>query len=348
MDFALWKSSKEGEPWWDSPWGHGRPGWHIECSVMSVKYLAETFDIHGGGRDLIFPHHENELAQATADHKGSEFARYWLHNGFVNIGGEKMAKSLGNFFTIREILSRYPGEALRHYLLGTHYRSPINFEVQPHCPSCGAAISPEEAAITSHQGCGASFDVDAARAAITFPGVEESAGRVRYQYETLAKADSLLAEAGVEAVEGQGQDGMGSRFVTGFHAAMEDDFNTAAALGEVSVALRHMNELSSKIEAGEKGALAELAELRQGIALAGRVLGLMERPAEEFLAGQKSKALGDIGLSAEEIEQLIIERAEARTSRNWARADEIRDELAERGVSLRDGAEGTTWSVSGS
>src|SRR5690606_33971336 len=196
LDFALWKAAKPGEPSWESPWGPGRPGWHIECSAMSARYLGSTFDIHGGGKDLVFPHHENEIAQSEAAHE-KPFAKYWMHNGFVTIQAEKMAKSLGNFVTIRDLLGRYDGEAIRYFLLSTHYRSPIDF-------------SPE--------------------------GIEAAQARLAYVYETLRRVDERI-EGGTEP---QGGEVFSPEVVEGFwgrfREAMEDDFNTAAALAAVGEA----------------------------------------------------------------------------------------------------------------
>jgi cysteinyl-tRNA synthetase len=205
MDFALWKAAKPGEPSWESPWGAGRPGWHIECSAMSKAYLGETFDIHAGGRDLIFPHHENEIAQSEAS-CGKTMARVWMHNGLVNIDNEKMSKSLGNFFTIRQVLEKFDAQTLRYYLLATHYRSPINFS---------------DAALT------------------------EAEHRVRYLYETLVRLDAALAGQTPPADGPLRQDWV-TQVVSKFDAAMQDDFNTPEAIGALSDPFRLINDILAK------------------------------------------------------------------------------------------------------
>ena len=306
LDFALWKAAKPGEPSWESPWGRGRPGWHIECSAMSEKYLGPCFDIHGGGKDLVFPHHENEIAQSEAA-SGCELAKYWMHNGFVTVDAEKMAKSLGNFTTIREMLERYDGEALRYFLLGTHYRSPIDFSVD---------------------------------------AIEAAQGRVAYVYETLAKVDERLARAGEvpdgpihapEIVEGAWAN---------FAAAMEDDFNTAAALGAISELFPLMNELVDRPPVKDRALVARtLRRLRATIERVGDVLGIWRQEPRAWLASHRERMAAQRGIDPAWVEARIAARAEARKAKDFAAADAIRDELLARGVEIMDAPGGTTWRI---
>ncbi len=293
MDFALWKSSKPGEPAWDSPWGKGRPGWHIECSAMSSKYLGQPFDIHGGGADLIFPHHENEIAQSEGA-KGCALARYWLHNGMVTVEQEKMSKSLGNFLTIETALSKVSTpEVLRQVLLSSHYRMALDFSTQK------------------------------------LAEAEKGLARI---YETLARADEAIGDGTVDVTDD-------SSFILQFREAMDDDCNTPRALGMIFDGVRHMNR---KLDAGQ---LTEAAILRSEIARMGGVLGLLQEPPAQFLEHQKQTGLAEASLTPEAIEALIDERAAARKEKNFQRADEIRAQLAEQGIVLKDSPTGTTWTV---
>lgn len=307
LDFALWKAAKPGEPSWESPWGPGRPGWHIECSAMSARYLGKTFDIHGGGKDLVFPHHENEIAQSEAAH-GAPFARYWMHNGFVTIQAEKMAKSLGNFVTIRELLGRYDGEAIRYFLLSTHYRSPIDF-------------TPE--------------------------GLDAAQARVAYVYETLRRADEKLEGAkpqGGEVLFPEVVEAIGPRF----REAMEDDFNTAAALAAVGEAFPLLNELIERPKGHDRAKLKEtLARLVDEVRRAGEVLGVFLQEPTEWLVRHRERLCAQKGIDPAEVEAKIEARAKARSEKNWAEADRIRDELAAMGVEIMDSPRGTTWRVQG-
>jgi cysteinyl-tRNA synthetase len=317
LDFALWKASKPGEPMWDSPWGKGRPGWHIECSSMSMKYLGETFDIHGGGKDLVFPHHENEIAQSEAA-TGRAFCHYFFHNGFVNIDKEKMSKSLGNFFTIRDINQRYDPEALRYFLLTTHYRSPINFDVDTGDPQ-----KPR------------------------FPALEEAQRRLHYLYGTRQRMQMFLGKAATglgELVRQEEVEGL----LPKFEAAMDDDFNAAAALGVLSEAMHLANDILDNKDHQPEGMITSTIQvLERVLQVMSNVLGILERDPAEVLANLQDRAMTLAGLTAEGIEQKITERAEARQAKDFARADAIRDELRATGVELMDGPGGTTWKVVG-
>ena len=312
-DFALWKASKPGEPWWPSPWGNGRPGWHIECSAMSCKYLGETLDIHGGGKDLVFPHHENERAQTEAA-TGKPFVRYWVHNGFVNINSEKMSKSLGNFFTVKEILKEYHPEVVRLFLLSHHYRSPVDFSQE------------------------------------TMKDVENGIERI---YAALVDIDVLIgqsqpqpvAEGSLSALEAAAYQDV-QALAGRFEEAMDDDFNTAQAVGAVYHVVRALNRFMTDKQFEKTGqALAVLAEASRQIVRLGGVLGVFQVPPADYLEGVKRKKLAQLAVSVEEIEQLIAERNQARSSKNWARADEIRAGLQQKGIVLEDRKDGTTWSV---
>ncbi|HEX9079720.1 MAG TPA: cysteine--tRNA ligase, partial [Desulfuromonadaceae bacterium] len=316
MDFALWKGSKPNEPWWESPWGRGRPGWHIECSAMSMRFLGETFDIHGGGKDLIFPHHENEIAQSEAAN-GCTFVRYWLHNGFVNINSEKMSKSLGNFFTIREVLERFDPETLRFFILSAHYRSPIDFSDQN--------LNEAQAGLERIYSCLAAMDE--ALAGVSFP--EELPTR----FPPATAGHDLDEKVWLYDTE--------NRFVE----AMDDDFNTAQALGALFELVRAANRFLAENKVFDDTALRLLAKVRKRFTDAGGVLGLFSAPPRAWLDGIKSAGAGRMDIAPEEIERLIAERAEARKARDFKRGDEIRDFLLARGIHLLDSPQGTTWKV---
>jgi cysteinyl-tRNA synthetase len=302
MDFALWKAAKPGEPSWDSPWGPGRPGWHIECSAMAMQYLGESFDIHGGGKDLVFPHHENEIAQSEGA-TGKPFVKYWLHNGFVNVNQEKMSKSLGNFFTIRDILNSYDPEVLRFFILTAHYRSPIDFSDQ---------------------------NLQAARLGLS-----------RF-YEALQAADEVLAACKQNDAESDA----GSALEAAFREAMDDDFNTAAAIGQLFDAVRTINRLiTEKGFRKNREKVAEVRELRDALLKLGDVLGLFASEPAAWLKQLNLALLAHTGYTEADMEEFIRQRQEARKNKNFARADEIRDELAAKGIQLLDGPQGTTWKV---
>jgi len=349
MDFVLWKAAKPGEPAWACPWGQGRPGWHIECSAMSKRYLGETFDVHVGGRDLIFPHHENEIAQSQGACGGGTFARRWLHNGFVDFAGEKMSKSLGNFFTIREVTALYPAEALRFFLLGVHYRSGINFDVEVGCSSCGATLSLEAQDQSQCPKCGASLDVDELRKRVRFPGLEEADERLRAIYETLTKAQVFLEAQGSKggtAPEGpiaDSVDGLLSRF----RAAIADDLNTAAAIAVLSEPLREVNRLlaAKKKDVDVQGRVATLARFVSDIAGIAGLLGVFGSDPAVYLRARRDHKVARLGLDTAHIDGLIEKRVRARSEKRWKEADSVRDELASMGVVVNDGAHQSSWTL---
>ncbi|WP_096333696.1 cysteine--tRNA ligase [Nannocystis exedens] len=344
LDFALWKAEKPGEPAWPSPWGPGRPGWHIECSAMSKVHLGETFDLHAGGRDLIFPHHENEIAQSQGACGAGTFARHWMHNGFVDFAGEKMSKSLGNFFTIREVTALYPPEAVRWFLLGVHYRSGINFDVEVPCPACARALDTEAQQGSACPACGAALDRERLRAHIRFPGLEEADERVAYVYDTLARARRALAESedGPENTVSAAVAGM----LAAFTAALRDDLNTAAAVAALSEPLREINRL---LEAKKKGAAAgRTATLRRFLAdfpAVSRMLGLFAADPEAWLLERRARKAARLGLDVDDVERKVALRDEARAKKDWKEADRLRAELSSIGVLVRDGVDRSTWTL---
>lgn len=286
FDFVLWKPKKEGEPAWDSPWGQGRPGWHIECSVMSKKYLGETIDIHAGGEDLIFPHHENEIAQSEAA-SGKEFSRYWMHNGFLNINNQKMSKSLGNFFTVREIAEKYDLQVLRFFMLSAHYRSPLNF----------SADLMEAAKNGLERICTAAEQLERLKSASTKEEMQE-------------QEEALYSQS--------------AQFQDKFEAAMEDDCNTADAVSAVFELVKFINmHVSAECS---KEYLQKLYDRLDNLC---GILGIHIHKEEQMLDA--------------EIESLIEERQNARKNKDFARADQIREELLQKGILLKDTREGVTW-----
>jgi cysteinyl-tRNA synthetase len=311
LDFALWKASKPGEPAWDSPWGRGRPGWHIECTAMGFKHLGETFDIHAGGKDLIFPHHENEIAQSEA-YSGKKFVNYWLHNGFVNINQEKMSKSLGNFFTIRDILNQYDAEVVRLFLLSTHYRSPIDFS-DTNLKDARAGL---DRFYTMKEG------ILKVLASCTIPKVKPD--------EVIEAGDRPL----YEKIENLPQS---------FEEAMDDDFNTAFAIGLIYDLVRELNKFLSEVDRkNQDGVYYILSKAVAAFDDVGKTLGLFTRSPEEWF-NEGRLADSKVTLSVERIEELIHLRNEARARKDWPEADRIRKMLDDGGVELFDRPDGTVW-----
>jgi cysteinyl-tRNA synthetase len=315
LDFALWKGAKPGEPQWDSPWGPGRPGWHIECSAMVHRYLGETFDIHGGGTDLIFPHHENEIAQSEGAFGDGHFARHWLHSGMVNFGGEKMSKSLGNVVTIRRVAETHDLEALRLHLVSFHYRSPVAFTV-----GTDAEGRPD------------------------YPELDEAEKRLEYFYTTLER----LEQAGLP----EGDGGVGElvppadRTQAAFREAMDDDFNTAAALAHLYDAFVLANKLLDEPKSAPKDVRRRtLARLRSDVLACGETLGIFRRRPASFLLARRTRLCARRKIDPAAVEARIAERATARAAKDFARADEIRKSLRDGGIELMDTPAGTTWRV---
>ena len=286
LDFVLWKPKKDGEPYWESPWCQGRPGWHIECSVMSKKYLGDEIDIHAGGEDLIFPHHENEIAQSEACN-GKIFAKYWLHNGFLNIDNKKMSKSEGNFFTVREIGEKYDLQVLRFFMLSAHYRSPLNFSAEL---------------------------MEAAKNGLD--RIHNGANNLKHLSENTQTIEMTDEEKAVW--EGS------NAFVAKFEAAMDDDFNTADGISAIFELVKYIN---TNVNGTSSKALLE--KLYERLHLLCDIMGIIVEKEEEILD--------------EEIEDLVAERQMARKEKNFARADEIRDILLEKGIILEDTREGVKW-----
>ena len=310
MDFALWKAGKQGEPTWESPWGPGRPGWHIECSAMSSNYLGETFDIHGGGQDLIFPHHENEQAQSMAA-SGRPLARYWVHNGFVTIRGEKMSKSLGNFLTIREMVGRFHPEAIRLFLLSRHYRTPLDYSEE----------ALQEAQNHLHRLYQLVKDLE----------------RPEERW-TRGRAGDVSEEKIRELEEVVGQ------FKEKFDEALEDDFNTAQALGYFHDLSRKLNRLLDSLSLKAGGTAKDYLIKAAGVLkAAGWLLGILNLPLEDFFNQERERALESRGLSKKSIEDLIAKRVQARKEKDWVQADALRTQLQEMGVILKDNPQGTEW-----
>lgn len=286
LDFVLWKPKKEGEPAWESPWGEGRPGWHIECSEMSKKYLGEQIDIHAGGEDLIFPHHENEIAQSEAAN-GKEFAKYWMHNGFLNIDNRKMSKSLGNFFTVREIGEKYDLQVLRFFMLSAHYRSPLNFSAEL---------------------------MEAAKNGLD--RIVTAAENLKY-LKNNAKAEDMSEHEAEKFAKS-------AEYVADFERAMDDDFNTADAISAVFDLVKYINTSTDGESSREY-----LENLFDRLVRLTDVLGIIVDKEEEILES--------------DIEALIEERQAARKAKDFARADQIRDELLAKGIILKDTREGVQW-----
>lgn len=308
MDFVLWKGSKPGEPTWDSPWGPGRPGWHIECSAMSRKYLGETFDLHGGGKDLIFPHHENEIAQSEGAND-KPFVNCWIHHGFVTIRDEKMSKSLGNFLTIRDILSNYHPEILRFFIFSTHYRNPLDFSE--------TAMQDAAAGLERLYACIAQVD--------------------SLRLKSKGNGEGCIARKDIDILES---------VETRFQQAMDNDFNTAQAQAVLFDMVKIVNRLYKNLpEIPFTADFEILTNATQTLKKLAAIMGLLQENATIFLQEQKGKMLAGLSIDEETISALINERYASRAAKNWSRSDEIRDQLLSQGIELKDSPDGTTWSV---
>ena len=281
LDFVLWKAAKQGEASWESPWGGGRPGWHIECSAMSTCCLGDTFDIHGGGPDLKFPHHENEIAQSEGA-TGKKYVNYWMHAGAVRVNKEKMSKSLGNFFTIREVLDKYPAEVIRYFLVSSHYRSQVDYS-EDNLVEASATLD---------------------RLYQSLRGLNES----DFSSKTLEQS-----------------------YVSRFKSSMDDDFNTPEALAVMFDLVRELN-------VARTGESEKVASLATTLKILGETLGILQLDPEDYFKGESSE-----GLSNDEVDRLVQDRTGARTSKNWAESDRIRDLLLEQGITLDDSKDGTSW-----
>lgn len=308
LDFALWKRKKEGEPYWDSPWGQGRPGWHIECSAMAKKYLGDTFDIHGGGQDLVFPHHENEIAQSRCAYHGN-FANYWLHNGFIQVNGDKMSKSLGNFFLLREILGKFPGNVVRLFILGTHYRKPINFSMD---------------------------------------NMEDSRKTLKNIVTSMNNFSEIIEKfSGKGSHEGEVSDNTGNNSTNEFKEkvneldkkfmeAMDEDMNTPQALAVIFNQIKETKKFSVNVSSGEEAEALNYSynSLRKKLE---EVLGIVL-----FMEDENKNFKNNDKLTGNLIELLIKLRADARKEKNFKLSDEIRDNLKELGIEIQDNKDGTT------
>ena len=308
LDFALWKRKKEGEPYWDSPWGQGRPGWHIECSAMAKKYLGDTFDIHGGGQDLVFPHHENEIAQSRCAYHGN-FANYWLHNGFIQVNGDKMSKSLGNFFLLREILGKFPGNVVRLFILGTHYRKPINFSMD---------------------------------------NMEDSRKTLKNIVTSMNNFSEIIGKFSDKGShEGEVSDNTGNNSINEFKEkvneldkkfmeAMDEDMNTPQALAVIFDQIKETKKFSVNVSSGEEAGALNYSYNSLGKKLE-EVLGI-----ELVLEEENKNFKNNDKLTGNLIELLIKLRADARKEKNFKLSDEIRDNLKELGIEIQDNKDGTT------
>ena len=348
LDFALWKKSKEGEPSWDSPWGKGRPGWHIECSAMSMKFLGESIDIHGGGSDLIFPHHENEIAQSES-YTGKNFVNYWIHNGFVNINSEKMSKSLKNFVTVREVLEKFHPEALRLFFMFTHYRSFIDFSYE-------GIESARQSLLRLYQAVNLynEFKKLTDEKRIEIKDANE-------KYEGFKTENSVSADDGNNGrtVKCKNPENI-ERYISLFYASMGDDFNTAKALSVIFDLVRKTNKIIKDAMAQNFIERADLTFLDSAMILMNHslpdIFGILNEDPKLFIESNSAPVNyedGTTGVSpavaigAEEIEKLIERRNALRKSKEYAAADEIRKSLLEKGVTLEDTNFGTTYKIIG-
>ncbi len=336
FDFALWKAAKPGEPSWDSPWGPGRPGWHIECSVMSSATLGDTFDIHGGGIDLLFPHHENEIAQSESALGISGWVTHWMHNGHLTIDSTKMSKSLGNIFGVNELLARYHPETLRMFYMSAGYRAPLDYNAD--------AMNEAEQRVERLYTLLGELDRRLGDT-IERRGPDDDGGWRRHH---LYRGDDPL-----EGVDPSGYAGperglfeQTRRLMDKFESAMDDDFNTAGALGHVFDYVRRVNKwLGSEPDLSRPELRAIAAGARDRFGRIGAVLGLFHEEPTAFFAGLRERRLKFVGMTEAAIEDAIARRNQARADKDWAAADAIRDELAGKGIGLKDGPQGTGWIV---
>ncbi len=348
LDFALWKKSKEGEPSWDSPWGKGRPGWHIECSAMSMKFLGESIDIHGGGSDLIFPHHENEIAQSES-YTGKNFVNYWIHNGFVNINSEKMSKSLKNFITVRDVLEKFHPESLRLFFMFTHYRSFIDFSYE-------GIESARQSLLRLYQSANLynEFKKLTDEKRIVIKDAKE-------KYTALKTANSALTSVGNNGtgVKGKNPENIES-YSAQFYDSMSDDFNTAKALSVIFDLVRKTNKIIKDAMAQNFIERQDLKFLDLAMIFMKRslsdIFGILNEDPKLFIESNsapinyedgKTKISPAIAISGEEIEKLIERRNELRNNKEYASADKIRKSLLEKGVALEDTNFGTTYKITG-
>jgi cysteinyl-tRNA synthetase len=323
LDFALWKAAPPDSLGWDSPWGRGRPGWHIECSAMAARLLTPHFDVHGGGTDLVFPHHENEIAQSEAAW-GEPFARLWMHSAFLNVDAEKMSKSLGNFVTIEQVLERNDGEALRYFFHGSHYRSQINFDLEKK-----------------------------ADGRVVFPALDEAEERVEYLYTTLETLAAAAAGAEARADGATPEASLVREAEERVLASMDNDMNTSVALSVISELARAGNEVALRLPKAKKDPTAQAAMRSLAAAAArallacARPLGLLEGAPADFFSRAQARRLRLRGLDRAAIDAKVRERNEARAAKDFARADALRGELAKLGVELQDtpGTGTTSWRV---
>lgn len=306
VDFALWKSAKTGEIYWESPWGKGRPGWHIECSAMILNTLGDTIDIHGGGRDLLFPHHENEIAQSEAL-TGKKLAKYWSHCGLIKINGEKMSKSLGNSLSIREALEKYNYEVIKYVLLSKHYATDIDIH-----------------------------DSD-------FTLAEE---HMYYFYSTIKKINEFIEENSRDINEETIDDNILNSIAQKFIEVMDDDFNSALAISNLHIIFRNINNMIKTANKANRQMLANtLAKALDSIKSVYKILGFFEQDPDKFISEMKEKYLGKLNITINEIESEITKRAEAKKNKDYETADAIRAELDKKGILLNDTKDGTIWDI---
>jgi len=301
IDFALWKSAKENEIYWESPWGKGRPGWHIECSAMALNTLGETIDIHGGGKDLVFPHHENEIAQSECL-TGKKLANYWTHNGLIKVNGQKMSKSLGNSVTIKDLVAKFHAEVIRYTFLSKHYSTDLD-------------LTDKEYALAEKQ--------------------------LYYFYNTLNNIDEYLKDKDIQYVEKETAKKIKDKFVE----AMDDDFNTSAAMSELFGIFKNANNIlvDKKKDGIEK--IEELSQIKNATVEVFNVLGLFKTNPSEFIQKLRNKHLNILGMNEDEISNIIEERKQAKADKDYTKADELRNSLNEKGIILNDTKEGTTWDI---